>query len=533
LCWGRNNEGQIGDATKTDRSMPTAVTDLRSGQIAVASCGWGWHTCSLSAGGSIKCWGRNASGQLGDNSTVERLTPAYVVGFAQRDPEPELFGFVHKTGVSRGEAVTSNVITPAGYDSPAWIDVFEGEYSIGCNGAFTGASGTIRPGQSVCVSHTASSKAGATVTTTLTIGGIEGTFSSTTATTAAHLTVSPSPLAFGGQSMYTTSVVQPLTVTNMGVGAVTVGSLETAPPFAVGDHDCGNLAPNASCTAQLTFRPPAEGSFTGGLRIDTLAGAQAVPLSGEGERSLVTHYYAAILGRLPDPAGKAYWTSEAARVQGLGADLNEVWYAMTMGFFNSAEYLAFNRSDGEFITDLYRTFLNREPDIGGRDYWLWQISQGLTREVILVDFMFSPEFKSFTTSIFGDTSVRRELDAVMDFYRGLLSRLPDDGGFGFWVNRFRAAQCAGEAAVTAEAEAITGEFARGAEYAARNRDDIEYVGDLYNAVLRRGGDPQGVRFWINLIASGAQTREQVRQQFVQSPEFQARVQQIIAAGCLP
>jgi hypothetical protein len=23
---------------------------------------------------------------------------------------------------------------------------------------------------------------------------------------------------------------------------------------------------------------------------------------------------------------------------------------------------------------------------------------------------------------------------VMDFYRGLLARLPDDGGFNFWVN---------------------------------------------------------------------------------------------------
>jgi hypothetical protein len=121
----------------------------------------------------------------------------------------------------------------------------------------------------------------------------------------------------------------------------------------------------------------------------------------------------------------------------------------------------------------------------------------------------------------------------MDFYRGLLFRLPDGGGFNFWVQRFRTAQCAGPSAVTAEAEAISGEFARGAEYANRNRTAEQYVGDLYNAILRRGGDGPGVQFWINLITSGAQTREQVRQQFVQSPEFQGRVQQIIAAGCLP
>jgi hypothetical protein len=244
------------------------------------------------------------------------------------------------------------------------------------------------------------------------------------------------------------------------------------------------------------------------------------------------HYYAAILARLPDPGGKPYWESEAARVQALGADLNEVWYAMAMGFFTSTEYAGFGRSDSQFVDDLYRTFLNREPDAGGRNFWLSQFNAGLTREVVLVAFMFSQEFRNFTASIFGDTSVRREFDAVMDFYRGLLSRLPDGGGFNFWVQRFRTAQCAGAAAVTAEAEAISGEFARGAEYASRSRSNEQYVGDLYNAILRRGGDGPGVQFWINAIQTGALTREQVRQQLVQSAEFQGRVAQIIAAGCV-
>lgn len=40
-----------------------------------------------------------------------------------------------------------------------------------------------------------------------------------------------------------------------------------------------------------------------------------------------------------------------------------------------------------------------------------------------------------------------------------------------------------------------------------------------------------MQFWINQIATGANTREQVRQQFVASPEFQTRVAAIIAQGC--
>jgi hypothetical protein len=152
--------------------------------------------------------------------------------------------------------------------------------------------------------------------------------------------------------------------------------------------------------------------------------------------------------------------------------------------------------------------------------------------VLLVSFMFSTEFAGVTRAIFGDPATRAESDVVMDFYRGLLARLPDDGGFGFWRARFRAAQCIGSSAITAEAEAISSAFALSGEYAARHRDDAQYVGDLYNAMLRRGGDLPGVQFWIARLSSAAMTREQVRRAFVASPEFQGRVQAVIAAGCM-
>ncbi len=347
------------------------------------------------------------------------------------------------------------------------------------------------------------------------------------------LALVPASLDFGGQSMNTTSPAQAVTLTNSTGSPLTVSSVSVSTYFAV-SHDCTTVAPAASCTANVTFTPTAEGALNGTLTLMSSAGTQTVPLTGTGERSLVTHYYYSILRRAPDAGGKAFWEGEAARMQSLGVNLNETWYSMASSFFTSAEYLAFNRDNTGFVTDLYKTFFNRDPDAPGLAFWKGLLDQGMPREVMLASFMFSTEFVNFTQAIFGNTAVRKEIDMVVDFYRGLLARLPDNSGFAFWVQQFRTAQCQGASAVIAQVESISSQFATGAEYAARARSNSQYVGDLYNAFLRRGGDLAGVQFWINQIATSAQTREQVRQQFVASPEeFQVRVQAIIAEGCLP
>ena len=102
----------------------------------------------------------------------------------------------------------------------------------------------------------------------------------------------------------------------------------------------------------------------------------------------------------------------------------------------------------------------------------------------------------------------------------------------YWIGRFRTAQCQGVAAVNAEGESISRQFATSTEYFNRNRDNRNYVADLYYAFLRRGGELTGFDFWVSQLNTGVQTRDQVRRSFLQSPEFQGRVQQIINQGCL-
>ena len=77
-CWGANDAGQLGDGSVLDRDRAVRVHGLRDGPVRITA--GENHTCVLSAEGAVRCWGKNASGQLGDGTFVTRRRPAPIRG---------------------------------------------------------------------------------------------------------------------------------------------------------------------------------------------------------------------------------------------------------------------------------------------------------------------------------------------------------------------------------------------------------------------------------------------------------------------
>ena len=358
--------------------------------------------------------------------------------------------------------------------------------------------------------------------------------------------LTPGLVNFGNQPVGSATTSTTLTLVNTGL-AGNISAITVSGDYARTGGTCavGPIAGGANCTIQVRFLPTALGTRNGTVSIatDAFGSPHTATLTGTGVASasfsanvnaVVTGYYETILNRSPDAGGLTFWSSEANRVVALGADVREVFFAMSMQFFFSAEYLARNTTDTQFLTDMYRTFFIREPDGPGLAFWQNELNIGVSRSALLNSFLFSTEFSNQMTSLFGTVSVRPEVNMTIDLFRGALGRLPDDGGFNFWLGRIRTAQCDGAAAVSTEVNSLAALFFTSAEYAARARSTPDFVGDLYNAFLRRGpGGDSGYHFWVSQINTAALTRDQVRASFVPSAEFQARVSAVIAAGCLP
>jgi alpha-tubulin suppressor-like RCC1 family protein len=76
-CWGPNEAGELGNGTDSKSEVPVLVADLTDAVAITAGAGF---SCALLGDGTAQCWGKNDYGQLGDGTTTNSDTPVTVVG---------------------------------------------------------------------------------------------------------------------------------------------------------------------------------------------------------------------------------------------------------------------------------------------------------------------------------------------------------------------------------------------------------------------------------------------------------------------
>jgi alpha-tubulin suppressor-like RCC1 family protein len=260
-CWGYNGDGDLGDGNTTDSSVPVAVdaSGVLAGkaltQIAVSN-----HTCALDLAGAVYCWGRNDSGELGDDSTTMSDVPV-------------LTGPQAPTGVTAipGSGTTARV----SWTAPASLD----------GGTLTGYTASASPGDAACTIASG---------TTCTITGLANG-STYSITVVAHTT--------SGDSGAST----PATVTLVGGPAFTSSSADTAAfgaAFTFTVTATGDPVPKITRTGRLpsgvTFTRNGDGTATiSGTPATSAAGAYPLTLTARNKNGTATQAFTLTVTRAP------------------------------------------------------------------------------------------------------------------------------------------------------------------------------------------------------------------------------------------
>ncbi len=102
-CWGRNSDGRLGTGVTVASAVPVPVF----GGITFQSISAGGHTCGVSTRGEAYCWGANDYGQLGDGSggRADDFRPVPVRAAGSLTFESVSVGRDHTCGITTGDIV--------------------------------------------------------------------------------------------------------------------------------------------------------------------------------------------------------------------------------------------------------------------------------------------------------------------------------------------------------------------------------------------------------------------------------------------
>ena len=140
-AWGRNDYGQLGNNTTSNRSIP--VKAFASAQSSSTTGPWlqavqistGWqHSLAIDANGNVKAWGWNKNGQLGNPNAGSQISTPIPVSF---NLSPIISRVTFDTSPSKqltqiNNSNSSTVLTPPHQPGPVTVSV---DYTMGGAGS--------------------------------------------------------------------------------------------------------------------------------------------------------------------------------------------------------------------------------------------------------------------------------------------------------------------------------------------------------------------------------------------------------------
>ncbi len=245
---------------------------------------------------------------------------------------------------------------------------------------------------------------------------------------------------------------------------------------------------------------------------ESMAKQAVLGTSSQGTQDFVTRLYQVVLERTPDSHGLQDWVDRLMSGQTTAAQAVD-------GFFNSPEYLGKGKTAEEIVTDCYNAMLGRGPDPTGKANWMNALNIGMTATGILNGFVGSEEFFNLTKSYGiqpGTITLNNARDKsyprtyfVYRLYANGLGRTPDMAGLENWCQALDNSSTGVD---------VASGFLFSQEVKDKHMSNEAFVELLYNTILGRGASDSEVDSWAEKL-NYTNTREYVFNGFLFSPEF--------------
>lgn len=238
----------------------------------------------------------------------------------------------------------------------------------------------------------------------------------------------------------------------------------------------------------------------------------------EEVRAFVSRIYTVALGRPAEEDGLNDWTNRLATGQKSGAEVAQ-------GFFFSDEFKNKEMPDAQFVDTLYRTMFDREADQGGKEGWLTDLHNGVSREYVYRGFAQSDEFNNLCNRYNirrGEVSLGQPRDqnprltefVSRVYYIALNRNSLDEDGINDWCGRILGG---------ANPSDVVWGIVFSDEFTNRKLSNEDFVKVMYRTYFDREADEDGFNDWMSQLSNGA-SREHVVNGFSGSTEFANLVQ---------